>query len=164
MGAAADYSHSAHALASAEHRDPLHRARHSRVRVDQTTVVTASRAEQLLRRYRLIGWQRLKAAGRTQYDDGLLVLVFRRRLDLIAGQFQCDDTALAGVIKMQSIPVDCDLAAADAEKAAEIDHSCAHLPRPVDNDIDDAPHILIGAAAHLLAENTLCLPRLEDSY
>ena len=45
--------------------------------------------------------------------------------------------------EMQRAPVDHDLAAADAEKAAEIDHRGAHRAGAIDDHIDDAPHVLV---------------------
>ena len=76
-----------------------------------------------------------------------------------------NDIALVAIrIEVQCIPVDRDLAAADTEEAAEIDDGRAHTPGAIDNDIDDAPHVFIGAAAHLPAENALHLLRLENSY
>ena len=66
---------------------------------------------------------------RSEYDDRLALLVFRRGLDLIAGQFEGDAVVLilrGG--KSQRIPIDRDLAAADAEEAAEIDDRGARRP------------------------------------
>ena len=58
---------------------------------------------------------------------------------------------------MQRIPIDCYLSAADAEKAAEIDDGGAQVSHSIDNDIDDATHVLIGGAADLPAEHALRL-------
>ena len=43
---------------------------------------------------------------------------------------------------MQRAPVDGDLAAADAEEAAEINDRGAHLPAPVDQHVDNVAHYL----------------------
>src|SRR3954452_5728913 len=107
--------------------------------------------------------KRLKAPGRTQHDNRLLVLVFRRSLHLITRESQRNEITLA-VSKVQRVPVDRDLAAADAKKAAEIDNSGSYAPLTVDQDVDDAPHVLIGTASHLLAEDALRLPRPENGY
>jgi hypothetical protein len=56
-------------------------------------------------------------------------------------------------MKLQQAPIDRDLAAADAEKAAEIDDGGTRLPLAVDEDIHHATHVLPGGALHLLAED-----------
>ena len=79
-------------------------------------------------------------------DDGLALPVFGRGLDLIAGQIEGDPRpGLGRLRKMQRIPIHRDLAAADAEKAAEIDDRGAHLAGPVDEHVDDPAHVLVGA-------------------
>ena len=65
---------------------------------------------------------------------------------------------LAMLAEMQRVPVDHDLAAADAEKAAEIDHGGAHLPGAIDDHVDDAPHVLVRRAAHVAAEHAMRIP------
>src|SRR5262249_20983801 len=107
----------------------------------------------------LVEGQRLQTARRAQHDDGLLVLVFRRRLPLIARQVERHHVGIAvGWGKVQGIPVDRDLATADAEESAEIDDSRAHLTGPVDDDVDNAPHVLVSAAVHDPAHDALRLP------
>jgi hypothetical protein len=54
---------------------------------------------------------------------------------------------------MRRIPVDDDLAAADAKEATEIDHGGPHRARAIDDDVDDPSHILVRRAAHLAAEH-----------
>ena len=63
---------------------------------------------------------------------------------------------------MQRIPIHRDLAAADAEKAAEIDDRGAHLAAAVDEHVDDPAHVLVGGAAHVTAENALDFVLVED--
>jgi hypothetical protein len=48
---------------------------------------------------------------------------------------------------MESIPVDRDLAVADAEEPPEVDHRGAHMTGSIDHHVDDPPHVLSGAAA-----------------
>ena len=64
--------------------------------------------------------------------------------------------------EVQGPPVDRDLAAADAEKAAEIDDGGANAPVPIHHDVDDAAHILAGRATHLAAEHALGVVRADD--
>src|SRR6202022_4450884 len=101
--------------------------------------------------------------GRTKDDDGLPVLVLRRGFDLIAGQFQGHDVAFfAGGSKTERIPVYRNFPAADPEKSAEVDHGGTHAAVAIDDDVDDAPHVLVGAAAHVFAEDALRLARSKD--
>src|SRR5262249_1379369 len=67
--------------------------------------------------------ERCKGGGLAQHHDRRVLLVFGRGGDLSLGQFQRDAVLLVGdVAEMEGAPVDHDLAAADTEKAAEIDH------------------------------------------
>ncbi len=56
---------------------------------------------------------------------------------------------------MERFPVHRDFAAADAEEAAEIDDRGTRLAGAVDQHVDDAPHVLIGSAADLAANDGL---------
>src|SRR5260370_36905659 len=59
--------------------------------------------------------QRLQIAGRAQYHDRLVLLVFGRCGDLGLGQFERDAIALVGdTPEMQRVPVDYDFSATDA--------------------------------------------------
>src|ERR1700722_18945764 len=61
----------------------------------------------------------LKTAGGAEDHDQRVFLVFRRRHPLFLGQFKRDAVALVGdAAKMQRIPIDNDLPAAYADKAA----------------------------------------------
>ncbi len=62
---------------------------------------------------------------------------------------------------MQCAPVNGDLAAADAEKAAEVDDGRAHFALAIDQHVNDPSHVLVGAAQHLAAENALDLVSVE---
>ena len=111
---------------------------------------------------KIIRRQRLELAERAKHDDGLAILIFGRGFDLVAGQFEGDRLfGLAGRRKMQRVPIHRDLAAADAEKAAEVDDGGADLAAAVDQHVDDAAHILVGWAAHFAAENALDLVLVE---
>src|SRR3984893_19305234 len=88
--------------------------------------------------------QWLQGAGGAKHHNGGGFLVFRCSTHLILCQFKRDAVALAGdASEMQRIPVDHDFPAADAEKAAEIDHGRAHRTGTIDDHVDDVPHILI---------------------
>ncbi len=56
--------------------------------------------------------------------------------------------------ELQQLPIDRDLAAADPEKAAEVDHRRAWVAAAIDQNINDHADILTGGAQHLLAEDT----------
>src|SRR3954464_8000957 len=99
-------------------------------------------------------------AGRSENDDRLVLLIFRRRYHLLLGQVERDAVALVrDAAKMQCIPVDDDLAAADAEEAAEIDHSGPNHAGAVDDDVNDTAHVLISCAAYLPAEHAMGILR-----
>ena len=83
----------------------------------------------------------------------VLFLEFRRRLDLRARDDELHRRLLIGRAKLQQVPIDRDLAAADTEKPAEIDHRRARLPVGIDEEIDDPAHILPAGSLNLLAEN-----------
>src|SRR5580658_1205663 len=80
-------------------------------------------------------------------------LVFGRRLDLGAIETEHDRRVAVGGVELKEPPVDGDLAAADAEEAAEIDHGGAHIGIAIDEHFDDQPHVLARGVAHLLAKN-----------
>src|SRR5882724_5283664 len=100
--------------------------------------------------------QWFQAARRAEHHDRLILLVFGRRGHLVLRQFERDAVALAGdAAKMQRAPVDRDLTAADAEEAAEIDDGRAHRCTPIDDHIDDAPHVLVCRTADVAAEDAV---------
>src|SRR5207302_1738764 len=110
----------------------------------------------------VIEWPRLQAARGAEHHDRRVLLVFRRRLDLFQRQFERDALLLVGNLsEMKRAPVDHDLAAADAEEAAEIDHRRAHGTGAVDDHVDDAPHVLAGRAADVASENAARLIRAD---
>src|SRR3984957_2497565 len=89
----------------------------------------------------------LKTAGGAEDHDRRVFLVFRRRHHLFLGQFKRDAVALVGdAAKMQRIPIDNDLSAADAEKAAEIDDRGAYRALAVDDHVDDTSHVFFSGA------------------
>src|SRR5215472_519768 len=111
----------------------------------------------------LVFFERRQAAGRAKHHDRRILLVFGGGGDLGLGQFQRDAVALVvDATEMQRVPVDDDLAAADAEEAAEIDHGGAHRAGAIDNDVDDASHVLIGRAANLAAKYAVSVARRDD--
>src|SRR5580698_745760 len=71
--------------------------------------------------------QGFEVARGAQDDGRLALLVFRGGLHLVAREFEDDAIALAGCgNEMQRLPVDGDLAIANAEKPAEVDDGGAH--------------------------------------
>ena len=70
-------------------------------------------------------------------------------------------SGLAGSGKCSAAPIHRDLAAADAEEAAEVDDRGTHLAAAVDQYVDDAAHILVGGARHFPAQNALDLVVVE---
>src|SRR5262245_6789740 len=95
------------------------------------------------------GFQTARGA---EHDHRRILLVFRRLGHLFLGQFQRDAVALVGDgAEAKRPPVDHDLAAADTEEAAEVDHRGAHRAAAIDDGIDDAAHVLVGGAADLTA-------------
>src|SRR5882724_383428 len=96
----------------------------------------------------------LQAAGGAEHDHRRIFLVFGRLAHLLLGQLQRDAVALVGNgAKTQRTPVDDDLAAADTEETAEIDHRRADHPVAADDDVDNAAHVLVDGAADLAAED-----------
>src|SRR5450631_1355561 len=106
-------------------------------------------------------WQ--QGARRAEHHDRRVFLIFRRRLYLVLGQFKRDAFALVGDLsEMQRVPVDDDFPAADAKKAAEIDHGRAYVPGAIDDHVDDPPHILIRRAAHIAPQTAMRIRRFDD--
>ena len=58
---------------------------------------------------------------------------------------------------MQRAPVDRNLAAANPEKSAEINHHAPHLPGAVHEDIYDTAHVLVRTAADAFSDNSFDL-------
>src|SRR3954468_24531094 len=104
----------------------------------------------LLRRCSFGGRRGSLRPRRAEHDQRLAALVLRRDPDLIAGELQRDPACGP---EFQPAPIDRDLARADAEEPAEVDDGGADMPVLADNDIDDPPHVLIGAAAYALADD-----------
>ena len=69
---------------------------------------------------------------------------------------------VGNVAEMQGAPVDHDLAAADAEEAAEIDDGCPHRAGAIDDDVDDMAHVLVSGTAHVAAEHAVRLARRDN--
>src|SRR5579883_756626 len=99
--------------------------------------------------------QRLGLARRTQDDNRLAFLVLRRGFELVARQVERDAFGLARRREMQRGPIDGDLAAADAQKAAEVDDRGAGRAGLVDDHVDNAAHGLALGAGDRLAEDGL---------
>jgi hypothetical protein len=90
-----------------------------------------------------------------QDNHRLPLFIFGRRPHLIRRKIHGDATAPIGDrTEVQQVPIDSELAAADAEEAAEVDNSGTWLCVPIDYHVDDSTHILVRAAADLLAENS----------
>src|ERR1700733_3195751 len=119
------------------------------------------RANSLL--LQMSGGERQQGARRAEHHDRRVFLVFGRRLYLVLGQFKRDAFALVGdLCEMQRVPVDDDFPAADAEKAAEIDHGRAHLTGAIDDHLHDPPHLLPGRAVHVAPKNTMRIRRFDN--
>src|ERR1700733_174422 len=119
------------------------------------------RANSLL--LQMSGGERQQGARRAEHHDRRVFLVFGRRLYLVLGQFKRDAFALVGDLwEMQRGPVKDDFPAADAEKAAEIDHGRAHLTGAIDDHVDDSPHILACRAAHIAPQNAMRIRRFDN--
>src|SRR5580765_8543207 len=94
----------------------------------------------------------LQTAGRPKRDDRRTLLVFGRRHDLFPVQFEGDAVALVGHLpETHRVPVDHDFPAADAEETTEIDDRGTHRAFAIDDDIDDASHILVCGTANIAA-------------
>src|SRR4051812_48563151 len=105
----------------------------------------------------------IETAGGAEHDDRRILLVFGRLVDLLLGQFQRDAVAFVGDrAEAKRAPVDDDLAAADAEETAEIDHGSADYAVAVDNGVDNAAHVLVGGAPNLAAEDAVRIARPDD--
>src|SRR6516162_11534256 len=66
--------------------------------------------------------QWLKLAESAEDHDGFAFLIFRRGIHLVAVEIERDaDAWFAGRREMQCVPVDGDLAAADAKESAKVD-------------------------------------------
>src|SRR4029453_8080213 len=98
--------------------------------------------------------QGFELARRHKHEDRLSFLVFWRGLHLVACQLEDDAVALLGRgHEVQCGPGHGDLAAADAQKSAEVEDGGAPRARAVDQHVDDASHVLVRRAAYLAAED-----------
>src|SRR5690242_3300365 len=108
----------------------------------------------------VIGFPGLQTAGRAEHDHRSIFLVFGRLAYLLLGQFQRDAVALVGDgAETKRAPVDDDLAAADAEEAAEIDHCGAHHAVAANDNVNNAAHVLVDGAADLAAKDAVGVAR-----
>src|SRR5579859_5910897 len=99
-----------------------------------------------------VGGRRLRR-GHHRHRLVALRLIGRRRLDLLAAEIERDHLLAVGAdAELQGAPLDRYLAAADPEKAAEIDDRRARPALGVDQHLDDAPQILACGAANLGVE------------
>src|SRR5262249_58589771 len=107
--------------------------------------------------------QREKASGRTQDHNRCALFVFWRGRDLRLVQFERDGVALVvDSTEMKCVPVNNDLAAANTEKATEINHGSAHRSGAINDDVDDVPHVFIGWAADVASEHAMGIARADD--
>src|ERR1700736_1294776 len=100
--------------------------------------------------------------GGAQDDDWAAFLVLGSSLQLGLCKLNDDMRRLFSRSETQNVPVDCNLAAANAEEPAEIDHGGAVLTGKVHDNVDDATHIFIRNAADLPAEHGLDHQRVKD--
>src|SRR5262245_28030355 len=102
----------------------------------------------------------LQTAGGAEHDHRLILLVFGRLAHLLLGQFQRDTVLLVfNGTEVERTPIDNDLAAADAEETTEIDHRGADHAVAVDDDVDDAAHVLVSRTTDLAAEDAMSVAR-----
>src|SRR5215469_2963812 len=101
--------------------------------------------------------QWLGVARRTQNHHRFAFLVFGRRFKLIARQAERDVLGCACRGELQRGPIDGDLAATHAQKTAEIDYCGPRYSGFVDNDIDNATHVLALGICDGLAKDGLGL-------
>ena len=107
---------------------------------------------------------RLQAVQAIEDDRRLPLFIFGRRPHLVRRKIHGDATApIAGRTEVQQVPIDSELAATDAEEAAKVDDNGTWLRIPIDDHVDDTTHILVHAAADLLAENPLDMAVQRDS-
>src|SRR5262249_30815436 len=76
--------------------------------------------------------RRLRRLRGAEHDHRLARLVFGRKANLVARELERDAVRPAVRREVQRVPIDRDLAAADAEEAAEIDDGRPHLPGLID--------------------------------
>src|SRR5262245_18401658 len=69
----------------------------------------------------------LRRVGGTEYDRRRALLVFRRQPHAVAGEIDGHAVRLSSRLEAQRAPVNRDLAAAYAEKAADVDDRRPHL-------------------------------------
>src|SRR5215212_10355513 len=102
--------------------------------------------------------QRLQTARRAKHHYRLILLVFGRCRYLLPRQFQGDAvTLIRDAPEMQRAPLNHDLSDPDPEKSSEIDDGGANYTGPIDDHVDDAPHVLVRCAANLAAKHTVRL-------
>src|SRR6266481_2804597 len=100
----------------------------------------------------------VQTTRRAKHNKRRVFLIFRSRRYLLLGQLECDAVALVGnAAEVKRVPVDDDFSAADTEEAAEIDHGGAYRAFAIHDRVDDAPHVLVGGAADLAAEDSVCI-------
>src|SRR5262249_28361250 len=109
--------------------------------------------------------QWLEFAERTQNNDGFALLIFRGRLDLVAGKIKGDfGIWLTWRRKVQGAPIYRDFAAADAKKTAEVDHRGTDPTVAIDDDVDYAAHIFVGGAENWPPEHALDFMVIEHRH
>ena len=79
--------------------------------------------------------------------------ICRRQPHLVAGEFEHDRARLTQGCEIKRVPIDRDLAHADAEEPAEVDDGGVDLAVPADDDVYNPSHVLAGVAANTLAQN-----------
>src|ERR1700689_443406 len=100
-------------------------------------------------------------AWAADHDDRLRRLVDRRHPQLIFRQIDDDRARLLGV-EMQRAPVNGDLAGADTQKTAKIDDRGSDLASAINEDVDNAPHVVARGAKRFNAENALELLPVDN--
>jgi hypothetical protein len=109
----------------------------------------------LLQEYRHATVTPSSLVGGGDHDEWSPIFVFWGRLHLVRREIERDAVVLRGRKVVERVPIDRDLAVTDPQEAPKVDDRSTHLSAPIDDYIDDPPHIFSGDAADLPAQHRL---------
>src|ERR1700732_4587214 len=95
----------------------------------------------LLQEYRHATVTPSSLVGGGDHDEWSPIFVFWGRLHLVSREIERDAVVLRGRKVVERVPIDRDLAVTDPQEAPKVDDRSTHLPAPIDDYIDDPPHI-----------------------